>query len=148
LDKLNALSVFIDNGGTCSTKHALLKRFAEENNRVEIKLMLGIFNMNSNNTPQISDILKHYNLQEIPEAHNYLKINEVILDCTRKNSKSEDFINDLIEEIEIQPNQITDFKVEFHKNFLITYLKQHSEIPFNIEEFWEIREECISALQK
>jgi ATP phosphoribosyltransferase regulatory subunit HisZ len=148
LDKLNALSVFIDNGGTCSTKHALLKRFAEENNRVEIKLMLGIFNMNSNNTPKISDVLKHYNLQEIPKALNYLKFKNEILDYTSKNSKPEDFINDLIEEIEIQTNQITDFKVEFHKNFLITYLKQHSDIFFDIEEFWEIREECISTLQK
>jgi hypothetical protein len=86
LDKLNALSVFIDNGGTCSTKHALLKRFAEENNRVEIKLMLGIFNMNSNNTPKISDVLKHYNLQEIPKALNYLKFKNEILDYTSKNS--------------------------------------------------------------
>ena len=31
-DKNNLTSVFMDNCGTCSTKHALLKRLADENN--------------------------------------------------------------------------------------------------------------------
>jgi hypothetical protein len=31
-DKYNLASVFTDNFGTCSTKHALLKRLADENN--------------------------------------------------------------------------------------------------------------------
>ncbi len=147
-EKENPLCIFNDNGGTCSTKHSLLKNLAIENGISEIKLMLGIFKMNSQNTPKISPVLEKYSLKEIPEAHNYLKYQNEILDFTRKNSKPEDFINDLVEEIEIIPNQITGFKIEYHKDFIKNYLDENTEIPFTPDEFWEIREECISALQK
>lgn len=146
--KDNPLCVFQDSGGTCSTKHALLKRLADENSFEELKLMLGIFKMNGSNTRKITPILEKYSLKEIPEAHNYLKIENQIFDFTRKNSKPEDFINDLIEEIQIQPEQIIDFKIKYHKNFLKKYLKENPQIPYNLDEFWKIREECIAELQK
>ena len=83
----------------------------------------------------------------MPEAHNYLRVEGKIIDCTRKNSSENDFINELAEEIEINPNQITDFKVQYHQEFLKKYLLQHSEIQYPLEKFWKIREECIFALQ-
>lgn len=147
-DKLNSLCVFDDSGGTCSTKHALLKNLALENNFKNLKLMLGIFKMNSTNTPRISPVLNKYNLHEIPEAHNYLKYQNEIIDCTRKNFGAADFINDLAEEIEIQPSQITDFKVQYHQKFLENYLQENPHIPYSLHEFWKIREECIAALQQ
>lgn len=147
-NKSDILGVFSDQGGTCSTKHALLKDLALENKLIEVKLMLCIFKMNSQNTPRISRVLNKYALQEIPEAHNYLIIENKIMDCTHRNSKPENFINDLIEEIEIEPGQITDFKIEFHKNYLQKYLHQNPEIKYSPQEFWQIREECIAALQQ
>jgi hypothetical protein len=139
--------VFEDSGGTCSTKHALLKELAIENNQEELKLMLGIFNMNSQNTAKISKILEKYNLTEIPEAHNYLKVGENYLDFTRKNSKPEDFLQNLVQEIQILPNQILEFKADYHKKYLKHYLEQHAEISLTLTEFWQIREECIVELQ-
>ena len=53
-----------------------------------------------------------------------------------------------MEEIEIQPSQITDFKVEYHKNYLEKYLQQDPEIKYSLQEFWQIREECIAVLQQ
>ena len=147
-DKQNPFCIAEDNGGTCSTKHAFLKILAEENNGNQLKLILGIFSMNAQNTPKIKGVLEKYHLAEMPEAHNYLKLNKEILDFTRKNSSAKDFENDLLEEIEIAPNQITDFKVQYHQNFLQKYLIEHSEIPYSIENFWKIREECILALQQ
>ena len=142
-DKENINVIIEENGGTCSTKHAYLKRISEEFS----KLMLGIFMMNAKNTPKIKSVLEKYNLLEMPEAHNYLRVEGKILDCTRKNSSENDFINDLAEEIEINTNQITDFKVQYHQEFLKKYLLQHSEIQYPLEKFWKIREECIFALQ-
>lgn len=84
----------------------------------------------------------------MPEAHNYLKIAGHRADFTRRNSKPEDFIDDLLEETEILPSQIGAFKVAYHKNFLLHYLQQHSEIKYTLEQFWQICEECISALQQ
>ena len=146
-DKNDCLCVLKDNAGTCSTKHALLKVLADENEVFDLKLILGIFKMNALNTPKISNVLEKYSLIEIPEAHTYLKYQGEILDFTRPKSSKKDFIEDLVKETEIEANQITDFKVQFHKSFIEDYLKENSHIPYDLEEFWVIREECISSLQ-
>ena len=146
-DKENSNVIIEENGGTCSTKHAYLKRISEEFSMENVQLMLGIFMMNAKNTPKIKSVLEKYNLLEMPEAHNYLRIDGRIIDCTKKGFSEENFIDTLAEEIEINPNQVTDFKVQYHQDFLKKYLLQHSEIQYSLEEFWKIREECILALQ-
>ena len=147
VNKENIYAIIEENGGTCSTKHAYLKRISEEFSIENVQLMLGVFMMNSNNTPKIKFVLEKYKISEVPEAHNYLKVDGKILDCTRKGSSENDFIDDLVEEIEINPSQITDFKVQFQMDFIQKYLLQHTEIQYSLEEFWKIREECILALQ-
>ncbi len=146
LNKDNLNTVFIDECGTCSTKHALLKTLAEDNNQPDFKLILGIFRMNGNNTPKIKPVLEAYNVDCIPEAHNYLKFNNQILDFTKKHSSEIDFIDDLLEETEIQPHQISQFKIEFHKNYLRKWLAENPRIQYPLEELWKIREQCIEAL--
>ena len=147
LNKENIFCVLEEEGGTCSTKHALIKRLADENNYDGVKLMLGIFKMNAENTPKIAPVLQKYHLKEMPEAHNYLKFRNEIQDFTTKNSEPKDFVNDLVQEIEIQANQITQFKIGYHKNFLENYLVNNPQIKYSPSEFWHIREECIAALQ-
>ncbi len=146
LNKDNIAIVFADNCGTCSTKHALLKKLAEENQQSDFKLILGIFRMNGDNTPKIKSVLENHNLEYIPEAHNYLKFKNQILDFTKKNSSENDFICDLFEEIEIEPHQINHFKIEFHKNYLKNWLDENPQIPYLLDKLWKIREECIKAL--
>lgn len=146
LNKDNLATVFIDECGTCSTKHAILKTLTEENNQPDFKLILGIFRMNGNNTPKIKSVLETYNLNYIPEAHNYLKFKNLILDFTKKNSSENDFIDDLLQEIEIRPHQINQFKIEFHKNYLKKWLSEHPEISYSLDDLWKIRELCIQAL--
>jgi hypothetical protein len=132
--------------GTCSTKHALLKQLCDENNFHDVKLFVGLFKMNKNNTPEVTDTLKRNKLKYLPEAHCYLKYHSSILDFTKSNSKPAAFINFLIEEMEIVPNQITGFKVAYHKNYLRTWLLQNSNINFTLSEIWKIREQCICDL--
>ena len=145
-DKNNLATVFTDNCGTCSTKHALLKRLADENEFEKVKLIVGLFKMNKKNTPQVSSTLEKYNLEYIPEAHCYLKFEDKIIDLTKLNSKPTDFLDELIEEIEILPEQITDFKVNYHKNYLASWLDKNKQINLSLNELWEIREECIQKL--
>lgn len=145
-DKNNLASVFTDNCGTCSTKHALLKKLADENNFETLKLIVGIFRMNKNNTPEISATLLQNNLDFIPEAHCYLKFEDQILDLTKINSNPKDFVDDLIEEIEILPEQITDYKVNYHKTYLVTWLDNNKQINFSLNDIWKIREHCIEDL--
>ncbi len=129
--------------GTCSSKHALLKSIAIENNQSEIQLKLGIFKMNGENTPKIKDILDQYGLDYIPEAHNYLKIQGEIYDCTTQNSSEMNFAQDLLQEIEIQPEDVSDFKIKFHKNYLEKWIADKS---YSLDEIWKVRESCIKSL--
>jgi thiol-disulfide isomerase/thioredoxin len=147
-DKNNLATVFTDNCGTCSTKHALLKKLSDENNFEEVKLLIGLFKMNKKNTPEISKTLLENKLEYIPEAHCYLKFEDQILDLTKINSDPADFLDDLIEEIEILPEQITDYKVNYHKNYLVTWLDNNKEINLSLNEIWKIREQCIQDLAK
>mgnify|MGYP003389956927 FL=1 len=145
-NKNDLTTLFADNCGTCSTKHALLKKLADENKFDEVKLIIGLFRMNKTNTPKISTTLKQYNLEYIPEAHCYLKYKGLILDLTTLNSKPSDFLNDLIEEIEILPHQITDYKINYHKNHLTSWLDTNKQLNYTLNEIWKIREQCIQDL--
>jgi hypothetical protein len=143
-NKEDPATVFTDNCGTCSTKHALLKYLTDENNFREVKLMMGLYKMNSRNTPGVSATLKKHGLDYIPEAHNYLKYKDQVFDFTKVVAF--DFMKDLLEETEILPEQIGDYKVIYHKNYLQTWLAQNSAIPYTLNELWEIREQCIRDL--
>lgn len=137
--------VLTEKRGTCSTKHALLKILADENLQYEIKLIIGIFKMNEENTPQLTSILEKYNLKYIPEAHTYLKFQDILYDCTSSHSSALNFSNDLIEEIEINPKQIDQFKVNYHKDYLQNWIKDKS---LSLDKIWKIREECIRKLSE
>ena len=145
-NKNDLTTLFTDNCGTCSTKHAILKQLADENNFTDITLICGLFRMSSQNTPEISSTLNKYGLEFIPEAHNYLKYKSNILDYTKPDAHAINFIDDLIEEIEILPHQITDYKVTYHKKYLEKWLENNSEIKLSLAELWTIREQCISDL--
>src|SRR5580698_2486991 len=68
--------------GTCSTKHALLRRLAIEQN-LDIALVLGIYEMSEQNTPGVGDALAKYGLAMLPEAHCYLRMAGKRIDVTR-----------------------------------------------------------------
>ena len=145
-NKADLTTIFADNCGTCSTKHALLKQLADENNFDNLKLITGLFQMNLSNTPKVSATLERHKLDYIPEAHNYLKYQDQILDFTNKTSKPADFEAELIEENEIRTDQIGDFKINYHKQYLISWLDKQKTLNLTIDELWKIREQCIADL--
>jgi hypothetical protein len=146
-NKSDLLCVFKEACGTCSTKHALLKELASENGQYKVQLIIGIFKMNGNNTPAVKKTLAAWQIDYIPEAHNYLKNGEAIIDCTGNGFDPDNYIPDLLEEKEIDPMQITDFKVAWHQQFLRSWLKENPSV-YSFEEIWKIREECILALSR
>lgn len=145
-NKADLTSLFRDQCGTCSTKHAILKKLAGEHHIHNLKLIIGIFRMNARNTPEIANTLQASQLEYIPEAHCYLTYQDCRYDYTKKSSAPADFEGDLMEEIEIQPEQITDFKVEYHKKVIADWLAAHPAIKYSPEELWAIREKCIGDL--
>ena len=136
--------IISENKGTCSSKHAYLKDFATKNNIPNVQLIIGIYKMNQTNT-NIGKILSENALEYIPEAHCYLKINNQTVDVTSKESDFEKLKNDLLEEIEIEPYQVADFKVNYHQKFIKNWLKE-TNAKVSFEEIWKIREMCIEKL--
>jgi hypothetical protein len=144
-NRLDFSLVLSENKGTCSSKHAFLKDFADKNNIQNIKLYIGIFKMNEQNTAKIAPLLSENKINYIPEAHCYLKINNQPIDATTTDSFYEKIKNEIIEEIEIIPNQVSEFKVKYHKNFLKKWILETNQ-SHTFEEIWQIREQCITRL--
>jgi len=133
--------------GSCSSKHSFLKKIAELNNIPNIELVLGIYKMNKSNTPNIGNVLTDNSLDFIPEAHCYLKIHGKRTDVTTLQSDIENVEKDIIQEVEIQPEQVIEYKVEFHKIFLRNWILEN-KLKMNFDELWGIREKCIENLSK
>lgn len=137
--------VLKESKGTCSSKHAMLKQIAVNNDIPNIKLILGIYKMNHHNTPKIGIALKDTGLDYVPEAHCYLKVEDVRYDYTLKDSDPSKVFQDLMEEIEIEAFQVSEYKVKWHKNFVKNWLLE-SGLVYSFEELWEIREACIENI--
>ena len=139
--------VMTEEKGTCSSKHALLKQVADLNNIPNIKLIIGIYKMNEQNTPKIGATLSNHSIDFIPEAHCYLKINGERIDFTTSASEFKRLEADIIQELEIEPWQVADFKVKYHQDFIKQWLKDASS-SFSFDEIWQIRERCIANLSE
>lgn len=132
--------------GSCSSKHALLKSIADEN-AINVKLILGIYKMNNRNTKGIGDTLDGSGLDYIPEAHCYLSIGGQRFDFTNPHSDISTILPDILCEIAIQPEQVIDFKVDFHKDYIRNWIESE-KIPLDFETVWVLREKCIVRLSE
>ncbi|MGA2744622.1 MAG: hypothetical protein ABSE44_08015 [Candidatus Sulfotelmatobacter sp.] len=143
----NAMVVLSEQRGTCSTKHALLRRLAFEQ-QLPFKLMLGIFEMSGKNTPRVGAVLEKYRLQSLPEAHCYLRANGHRIDATRDfDGELVAVTLDFLHEQDISAEQIGSYKTSVHQQFLSRWLAQSGAgRGRSLDEIWKIREECICAL--
>ncbi len=137
--------VILEKKGSCSSKHALLKKVANLNEISNVELILGLYKMNQNNTPNIGSVLQDNLLNFIPEAHCYLKINGTRTDVTTSHSYFKKIENEIIIELEIEPEQVAVFKVNYHKEFLKKWIITNN-IKKGFDEIWSIREQCILNL--
>lgn len=146
--RTDTLAVVREGHGTCSTKHALLKELGIEQ-RIDVALVVGIYEMNESNTPGVGGVLSRHGLRYLPEAHCYLRYGSVRIDITRalENAPAEGIAHFLHEE-DIAPAQVGEYKIALHREFLRQWLNEHREIAavHDFEAIWRIREECIAVL--
>jgi hypothetical protein len=143
------LIVLRESRGTCSTKHALLRRLATEQS-VDVALVLGIYEMNERNTPGVGPILKRHQLATLPEAHCYLRFGEIRIDVTRKiDGDSAEALAQFLHEEDIAPEQIGDYKTTLHRQFLARWIAEtRTAGGRDLDAMWRVREECIAALSQ
>ncbi|MBA4552225.1 transglutaminase domain-containing protein [Thermoactinomyces vulgaris] len=113
-NRADARSVLREGKGTCSMKHALLAILAEENN-MPVRLMIGIYLMNEDNTPGVGKVLERYGLKELPEANCYLRFEGQYLDFTRLTGQTNGTPLSFLVEKEITPEGIGEEKTGFIK---------------------------------
>lgn len=144
-DRGAALAVLREHRGTCSTKHAVLHGLAIEQD-LDAQLMLAIYLMNARNTPGVRGVLKKYGIAKIPEAHCYIRCNGKRVDATCRAGRR---VLTLVHEEEISSEQIGNYKINLHRRFLRRWAEETApSYKYGIEELWQIREECISALER
>ena len=148
-DPGDPLIVLTEKRGTCSTKHALLRRLAIEQN-LDIALVLGIYQMTEQNTPGVGTVLDKYGLRMLPEAHCYLRMAGKRIDVTRPAHRGlAKPIADFLHEEEIDPTQITNYKIEIHKQYLSRWVTDNRGLDGrSVVDIWKIREECIASLSQ
>jgi hypothetical protein len=141
------LIVLCEQRGTCSTKHALLRRLAVEQN-LDIALVLGIYEMAEQNTPGVGKVLRKYGLANLPEAHCYLRMAGRRIDVTRAIDQAPGkAISRFLYEEDIDPAQITDYKAVLHRRFLSKWIVANGGLGGrSLVDVWNIREECIASL--
>lgn len=139
--------VLSKNKGTCSSKHALLKALANDFNKDNVKLIVSIFKMNGVNMPKLASYLQDNEIDYIPEAHCYLKIDGIAFDYTVEDSLYPKIENDILKEIEIEPHQVAQYKVDYHKDFLKNWIIETKQSK-SFDEIWTIREKCIAMLSE
>ena len=140
------LGVLEEGRGTCSTKHALLKRLIDEQEVDGVELRTGIYEMTEANTPGIGAVLAEHSLLSIPEAHCYLVVEGRRLDVTRTLPPGVEPITKFVVEETITPGQTTVYKREFHRRFLAGRVEQGDYPGQTLDSLWAIREQCIAAL--
>jgi hypothetical protein len=147
VDRADFRAVLREGKGTCSTKHALLAALAHEQN-LPVVLTLGIYDMHERNTPGVGAVLTRYGLASLPEAHCYLMYEGRRIDVTRSGAEATEPITQFLYEEAIIPEQIGDYKVTLHRQYMQTWVNNNAEIVRgrSFEEVWRIREECIAAL--
>lgn len=101
--------------------------------------------MNLANTPGIGNALEESHLNYIPEAHCYLLDNGNKLDLTSDRSNISRIEKDIIEELAIEPHEVDQFKVNYHKDYLMQWIVKE-RIPLSFDKIWSVREQCIANL--
>jgi hypothetical protein len=141
------LAVLEESRGTCSTKHALLARLAEEQ-ELPIYLTLGIYEMSEANTPGVGAVLERFDLAFVIEAHCYLVFDGARIDVTRVLDSASQPIERFLHEERITPDQIGSHKQQLHRRMLGEWIDSNPDVArgHDVDRLWNIREACIAAL--
>jgi hypothetical protein len=144
-DRADFHLVLNEHRGTCSTKHAFLAALAEEQ-QLDVRLVLAIYEMNDGNTPGVAAVLERYGLRGLPEAHCVLLYKDQIIDLTMPPDKSAgNGVREYFFKEVMRPEGIGNHKIEVHRQILAKWLLTE-EVELSLEDAWRIREDCIHAL--
>lgn len=136
--------VFTEECGTCSTKHALVKQVAIENDWKDVLLLSGLYQMNGKTNPKIAKYLENHKVEYFPELYFFLKIDGKIFDLCNADFVQETFKNTLTNLEIINPSQIGAYITNKHKELFLNWCL-NEQVSFDI--YWAYREHCMWLLE-
>lgn len=145
-DRSNLTLVLKEGKGTCSSKHGLLAKLAEENEHFETELIAGIFLMSPETHPVLTDFFKDKPYSSLPEMHCYFRFEKQRFDFTSTDNRMPLIETKIIREQRIEPHQVGDWKVKIHQEYIKAWLLRNPQIEFTFEEIWQQREEMIRKI--
>lgn len=134
IESQGPLAVLDEQRGTCSSKHVLLKRLADELG-IRADLMLGIYLMHEVNTPEA-----------IPEAHCWLDIDAVVVDATRWGVRPIAPAGPFLHVETVEPDDLGARKTALHREWMARAIADGWGGGRSLDEAWAVRERCIAAL--
>ncbi len=139
----NSLILFQENRGTCTTKHGIIARLAQEL-ELEIYKNLGFYRLNDEIVTGVDEIIQAHGLNFIPQIHCFLEYGLFRVDLTEGNCNGK---NKTIEDYDFVVRVNPDLTYEEEKRYYINYLNQYFAIEprlaqANIATILELLQAC------
>ncbi len=140
--------VLSEGRGTCCTKHALLAELGSELGLPELALVQCMFRMDDRTVPGIGAVLERFDLDWIPESHDFLRWRGEAIDVSSIRLGSE-YLEHVLEERVVAPSSIVHEKVADHRQYVDEW-RRTSPDARGIDEatFWRAREACVVRLRE
>ena len=140
--------IFAEKKATCTNKHGIIYRLAEELN-LEIHKNLGFYRLDDAIVTGVNAIIEPYGLSFIPQIHCFLKYQNYRVDLTEGNCNGK---NKTIEDYDFVVRVKPDLTHQKHEAYYLEYLKKYFLIEPKLKELsenkiLELLEECEQQLK-
>ncbi|MEA5523687.1 hypothetical protein [Nodularia spumigena] len=144
----NSLIIFAENCGTCTTKHGIIARLAEELG-LDIHKTLGFYRLNDEIITGVNKIIQPYGLDFIPQVHCFLAYQNFRVDLTAGNCNGK---NKPIEKYDFFVKVNPDLTIEQSENYYTDYLEKYYLIEPKFQKIGSFKilriiEECDRQLK-
>jgi hypothetical protein len=126
----NSFILFQENRGTCTTKHGVIARLAQEL-ELEIYKNLGFYRLNDEIVIGVNAIIQSHGLNFIPQIHCFLEYGSFRVDLTEGNCNGK---NKTIEDYDFVVRVNPDLTYEEENKYYLSYLSQYFTIEPRLAE--------------
>ena len=147
-DRDDLMILFIENLGTCITKHSVIATLAEEMN-IPIAKNVGIYAMTEEIVTGTNEILGKYKLPYVPMVHCFLVYDEYRVDLSEGNNNGKNRpIEDFLYAQRVEPNiSAKDEHVLYRKALKYHILTRKEMAGVDITQILHAREEGLKLLK-
>ena len=131
----DSLIIFQEGKATCTNKHGIISRLAEELN-LKVHKNLGFYRLNDEIVTGVNKIIEPCGLSFIPQIHCFLEYKNYRVDLTEGNCNGK---NKTIEDYDFVVRVKPDLTHKEHKTYYLEYLAKYFLIEPKLKELGAIK---------